>query len=56
MAVPLLNLTREYIQIKEKIDKAVFNVFEHGQFILGPEMLPRNEVDKRRLSGFREGV
>ena len=26
MAVPLLNLTREYIQIKEKIDKAVFNV------------------------------
>ena len=46
MAVPLLNLTRQYIQIKEKIDSAMQNVFEHGQFILGPECYRKMKLRK----------
>ena len=38
MAVPLLDLKRQYATIKDKIDKAVLNVFQHGKFILGPEV------------------
>jgi len=38
MAVPLLNLKRQYDKIKEEIDQAVAQVFEHGFFILGPEV------------------
>lgn len=38
MAVPLLDLSRQYRSIKEKLDQAVLRVFEHNQFILGPEV------------------
>ncbi len=38
MAVPLLDLKRQYDKIKDKIDKAVLDVFDHGKFILGPEV------------------
>ena len=38
MAVPLLDLSRQYKTIKDELDKAVLRVFEHNQFILGPEV------------------
>jgi dTDP-4-amino-4,6-dideoxygalactose transaminase len=38
MKVPLLDLKREYASIKDDIDKAVFEVLNHTQFILGPEV------------------
>ncbi len=38
MKVPLLDLKREYISIKKEMDEAVFEVLNHTQFILGPEV------------------
>jgi dTDP-4-amino-4,6-dideoxygalactose transaminase len=38
MAVPLLDLKRQYLTIKDKLDKAVLDVLDHGRFILGPEV------------------
>ncbi len=38
MAVPLLDLTRQYAYLKPELDKAVINVLTHGKFILGPEV------------------
>lgn len=38
MAVPLLDLSRQYRNLKTDLDKAVLDVLEHGQFILGPEV------------------
>lgn len=36
--VPLLDLKRQYLPLKERMDKAVLNVLDHGKFILGPEV------------------
>ncbi|RKX32686.1 MAG: transcriptional regulator [Candidatus Zixiibacteriota bacterium] len=44
MAVPLLDLKRQYNKIKERIDKAVQEVFDNGYFILGP---PVADLEKR---------
>lgn len=44
MAVPLLDLSRQYRSIKDKLDQAVLRVFEHNQFILGPEV---TELEKQ---------
>jgi len=38
MAVPLLDLHRQYVPLKAQMDKAVLDVLEHGKFILGPEV------------------
>lgn len=38
MAVPLLDLTRQYAYLKPELDKAVLNVLAHSKFILGPEV------------------
>jgi dTDP-4-amino-4,6-dideoxygalactose transaminase len=38
MAVPLLDLHRQYEKIKPAMDAAVLAVLEHGKFILGPEV------------------
>lgn len=38
MAVPLLDLTRQYAYLKPELDKAVLAVLAHGKFILGPEV------------------
>jgi dTDP-4-amino-4,6-dideoxygalactose transaminase len=43
MAVPLLDLKRQYITIKDKLDLAVAKVFDHGLFILGPEVAALEE-------------
>lgn len=55
MAVPLIDLHRQYLAIKDKLDKAVINVLEHGQFILGPEV-SRLEQKIASLSGVKYGV
>jgi dTDP-4-amino-4,6-dideoxygalactose transaminase len=38
MAVPLLDLSRQYAYLKPQLDKAVIDVLTHGKFILGPEV------------------
>lgn len=38
MQVPLLDLKREYSEIKPEIDEAIAGVLAHTQFILGPEV------------------
>jgi dTDP-4-amino-4,6-dideoxygalactose transaminase len=38
MNVPFLDLKRQYASIKEELDQAVFSVFSHTKFILGPEV------------------
>ncbi|UCG61288.1 MAG: DegT/DnrJ/EryC1/StrS family aminotransferase [Candidatus Zixiibacteriota bacterium] len=38
MAVPLLDLSRQYEYLKPELDKAVVKVLTHGRFILGPEV------------------
>jgi len=43
MAVPLLDLKRQYLTIKDKLDKAVLDVLDHGRFILGPEVAALEE-------------
>ncbi len=55
MAVPLIDLHRQYAAIKDKLDKAVINVLEHGQFILGPEVA-QLESKIAALCGVRFGV
>lgn len=39
MSIPLLDLTRQYTSIKDKIDEAIQKVLDHGRFIMGPELL-----------------
>ncbi|MFH1372892.1 MAG: DegT/DnrJ/EryC1/StrS family aminotransferase [bacterium] len=38
MAVPLLDLSRQYAYLKPELDAAAVNVLTHGKFILGPEV------------------
>lgn len=38
MAVPLMDLTRQYHSMKPEIDAALLRVFEHSKFVLGPEV------------------
>ncbi len=38
MAVPLLDLSRQYKSMKKDMDAAVLHVLDHGKFILGPEV------------------
>jgi len=44
MAVPLLDLKRQYEKIKDRIDNAVLDVFDKGWFVLGP---PVQLLEKR---------
>lgn len=36
--IPFIDLKTQYIQIEEKIKNRIFDVLEHGQYILGPEV------------------
>jgi dTDP-4-amino-4,6-dideoxygalactose transaminase len=38
MKVPMLDLVAQYAMIKEEVDRAVAEVIESGQFILGPQV------------------
>ena len=38
MAVPVLNLKVQYAEIRDRIDAAVHQVLESGQFVLGPNV------------------
>jgi len=38
MAVPLIDVTRQYAPIRDEIDKAIGKVIDHCRFILGPEV------------------
>ncbi len=55
MAIPLLDLKRQYLTIKDKTDAAVLKVLDHGKFILGPEV---KELEDKiaALSGVKYGV
>jgi dTDP-4-amino-4,6-dideoxygalactose transaminase len=57
MAVPLLDLSRQYAYLKPELDKAVINVLTHGKFILGPEVAElEKQVAKLCTVGFATGV
>jgi dTDP-4-amino-4,6-dideoxygalactose transaminase len=43
MAVPLLDLSRQYALLKPEIEKAVFEVLESNSFILGPQVAKLEE-------------
>ncbi|MBN2227300.1 MAG: DegT/DnrJ/EryC1/StrS family aminotransferase [candidate division Zixibacteria bacterium] len=55
MAVPLLDLKRQYATIKNRMDAAVMKVLDHGLFILGPEVAEL-EGKIAVLSGARYGI
>lgn len=38
MKVPLLDLSKQYLSIKEEVDNAITKVLEHCRFIMGPEV------------------
>ena len=47
MKVPFLDLKREYASIRKEIDQAISGVFNHTQFILGPEVKALEEEISR---------
>lgn len=55
MAVPLLDLHRQYESLKAELDSAVLNVLDHGGFVLGPEV---RELESKiaELCGVGHGV
>ncbi len=55
MAVPLLDLTRQYAYLKPEMDRAVLKVLTHNKFILGPEVT-RLEEEIAGLSGVGFGI
>jgi len=55
MAIPLLDLHRQYETLKPEMDRAVLNVLEHGQFILGPEV-KRLEQEIASLCGVKHAI
>ena len=55
MAVPLLDLGRQYATIKEELDRAVLKVIDHAQFVLGPEVREL-EAEVAKLCGVKHGI
>jgi len=55
MAVPLLDVNRQYQQLKKELDDAVLTVLGHGKFILGPEV-KQLEEEIARLCGVKYGI
>jgi dTDP-4-amino-4,6-dideoxygalactose transaminase len=55
MAVPLLDIHRQYVKLKPEMDQAVLDVLEHGRFILGPEVTQlENQIAE--LCGIKHGL
>lgn len=44
MSIPFVDLRTQYLNNKLALDKAVINVLEHGQYIMGPEVV---ELEKQ---------
>ena len=55
MAVPLLDLHRQYEALRTEMDSAVLKVLEHGGFVLGPEVREL-EAKIAQLSGVKHGI
>lgn len=55
MAVPLLDLHRQYEPLKAEMDRAVMAVLSHGRFILGPEV-KRLEHEVAKLCGVKHSI
>jgi len=55
MAVPLLDIHRQYMKLKPEMDQAVLDVLEHGRFILGPEVA-QLEQQIAELCGVKHGL
>lgn len=55
MAVPLLDVQRQYQALKNEMDEAVLKVLAHGQYILGPEVRKLEEA-VADLCGVRYGI
>ena len=55
MAVPLLDVSRQYAKIKSETDAAVLAVLDHGKFILGPEV-KQLEDEIAELCGVSRGI
>lgn len=55
MAVPLLDVTRQYKALKREMDEAVLGVLASGQYILGPEVT-KLEEEIAHVSGVRYGI
>jgi dTDP-4-amino-4,6-dideoxygalactose transaminase len=55
MAVPFLDLSRQYAYLKDELDAAVVKVLTHGQFILGPEVA-QLEKDVAALCGVKHAL
>lgn len=55
MAVPLLDLSRQYAYLKPELDAACIKVLTHGKFILGPEVA---ELEKQvaAVSNVKYGI
>jgi dTDP-4-amino-4,6-dideoxygalactose transaminase len=55
MNIPLLDLQAQYMQIKDKMDKAVLDVIQGGRYILGPEV---KELEKEiaEYCGTKNGI
>ena len=55
MAVPLIDLTRQYKPIRAEIDAAVKKVLDHSWFILGPEV-KKFEEDVASYTGAKHAI
>ena len=55
MAVPLLDISRQYEQVRSELESAVLNVLAHGKYILGPEV---TELEQQiaTLCGVAHGI
>lgn len=55
MAVPLIDIKRQYAPIRAEIDSALKQVMDHGQFIFGPE-LKQFESDIAEYCGVKHAL
>ena len=55
MAVPLIDITRQYSRIRRQINHTLEQVFDHCQFIMGPEV-KKFEQEMAAYCGVRHAV
>lgn len=47
MTIPFIDLKTQYESLKPQIDRGIFKILEHGQFIMGPEVKESEEALKK---------